>query len=162
MAQERFLVLLRHGIAEERTEGKPDADRALTDAGNARMKQIARGVAKIFPKAEVIYSSPLLRCVQTSLWVAKAFHNDVPVKASEALVPGSRTKELRDLFGRLDETKIILVGHEPNLSTAMVDLTGIESGVFELKKGGCYGLRLYPDGSAKLEWMLPPPGLRRG
>ena len=31
----------------------------------------------------------------------------------------------------------------------------------ELKKGGCYGLRLTADGNAHLEWMLPPRAMRR-
>ena len=51
----------------------------------------------------------------------------------------------------------IFVGHEPNLSEAMLDLTGMRSAdsEIELKKGGCYGIRIEGP-SAHLEWMLPP------
>jgi len=43
----RFIVLLRHGIAEDRSEDKPDADRKLTEAGKRRMKKIAKSLAKL-------------------------------------------------------------------------------------------------------------------
>ena len=43
--RDRFVVLLRHGIAEEKSEGKTDSDRSLTSEGHARMKQIAKGLA---------------------------------------------------------------------------------------------------------------------
>jgi len=38
-----------------------DEDRSLTAEGHARMKQIARGLEQALPKANAIYSSPLLR-----------------------------------------------------------------------------------------------------
>ena len=58
--------------------------------------------------------------------------------------------------------RIICVGHEPNLSMTMRVLTMMSSeGGIELKKGGCYGLRLFKDGGARLEWLLPPRVLRR-
>ena len=42
----------------------------------------------------------------------------------------------------------------------MLDLTGMRShSEIELKKGGCYGIRV-EDGAAHLEWMLPPRILR--
>src|SRR5204863_2969204 len=36
-----FIVLLRHGIAEDKSEDKPDAERRLTETGKRRMKKIA-------------------------------------------------------------------------------------------------------------------------
>jgi hypothetical protein len=45
---------------------------------------------------------------------------------------------------------------------AMLAITKMSSdGTIELKKGGCYGVRLFSDSSAQLEWMLPPRVLRR-
>ena len=43
---------------------KPDAERSLTATGHQRMKKIGKAIAEIFPKAEVILSSPLLRATQ--------------------------------------------------------------------------------------------------
>src|SRR5688500_13663610 len=124
--RERFIVLLRHGIAEEAVPDRPDEDRSLTAEGHARTKQIARGLERAFPKAESIHSSPLLRATQTALWVSKAFRSRLPVKAAEALTPGSSTAAFLELIASLGERRTILVGHEPNLTDNLRALLGEE------------------------------------
>lgn len=161
-ANERFLVLLRHGIAEEASPEKKDEDRSLTAEGHARMKQIARGLEATLPKAGAIYSSPLLRAVQTSLWVSKAYRSRVDINTTDALTPDATAKQFRALVAGIQERRAIIVGHEPNLTNNLRALTGLkESDAIELKKGGCYGIRLNADGSAVLEWLLPPRILRK-
>ena len=160
--RERFLVLLRHGIAEERTETKADEDRSLTPEGHARMKQIARGLERAFPKAQVIYASPLLRSVQTALWISKGYRSRVKVNTTDALIPGADPKEFQEFLAGLTERRIIVVGHEPNLSDNLTELLRVTcTRPFELKKGGCYCVRLYSDGGALLEWLLSPRILRK-
>jgi phosphohistidine phosphatase SixA len=71
-------------------------------------------------------------------------------------------EDLRKLIAGSEQRRIICVGHEPNLTTAMLTFTNMHTdGAIELKKGGCYGLRFFDDGPAHLEWMLPPRVLRR-
>jgi phosphohistidine phosphatase len=160
--RDHFMVLLRHGIAEDKTEGKPDEERGLTSDGHARMKQIAKGLEVAFPKAQIIYSSPLLRATQTALWVSKGYRSRVKVKTVDALKPGSSTKEFADFIKGIQERRAIIVGHEPNLSENLSRLVGLPtSDGIELKKGGCYGARLRPDGKAVLEWLLSPRILRK-
>lgn len=154
---ERFLVLLRHGIAEERSDAKPDADRALTAKGHARMKSNARGLARALPKAEAVFTSPLLRAVQTALWVSRAYGSKVNVTTTDALAPGAGTRQLRALLASMDVRRAVLVGHEPDLGKWLRALTGQS---LELKKGGCAGVRLSAQG-ATLEWVLPPRLLRK-
>ncbi len=156
---ERFIVLLRHGIAEEPTTEKKDEDRGLTSEGHARMKEIARGLARALPKALAIYSSPLLRAVQTSLWVSKGYSSNAAVNTTDALAPGATKRQFLALIKSIGESRAILVGHEPGLSESVRTLVGFD--VPDLKKGGCYGVRLLPDGTAELEWMLPPRILRK-
>jgi phosphohistidine phosphatase SixA len=161
-SQEKFIVLLRHGIAEPHGAREDDDARILTDTGNRRMKQIGRGLAKCFPKAEAIYSSPLIRCIETAEWVEKAYGSAVHMKTTDALKPGADVEAFRAFLNKVKARHIIFVGHEPNLSATMLAITGLHSdGTIELKKGGCYGLRLAVDGSAHLEWVLPPRVLRR-
>ena len=160
--RERFLVLLRHGIAEDLAEGKTDEQRALTPEGHGQMKQIAKGVECAFPKAVAIYSSPLLRATQTALWISKGYRSRVKVNTVDALRPGARTAELRDFIEGIPERRAIIVGHEPNLSTILMQLIGFPSGRgVELEKGGCYGVRLHGDGTAVMEWLLSPRILRK-
>lgn len=159
---EKFVVLLRHGIAEPHGARADDDARILTETGNRRMKQIGRGLAKRFPKAEVIYSSPLIRCVETAEWVEKGYRGSIAVKTYDVLKPDGAVDDVRALINGSEARRIICVGHETNLSRTMLALTKMSSdGPIELKKGGCYGIRISGDGSGTLEWMLPPRVLRR-
>jgi phosphohistidine phosphatase len=157
---ETFIVLLRHGIAEPHGARENDDERILTETGNRRMKQIGRGLARFFPKVDVVYSSPLIRCVQTAEWVIKAYGSAEILCLSDALKPGSSAEAIRELITSSEARHIICVSHEPTLSTAMLGLTKM-NGDIELRKGGCYGVRSFADGSATLEVMLRPRVLRR-
>lgn len=159
--EERLIVLLRHGIAEDPTPDKKDEDRSLTAEGHARMKQIARGMERVLPRVQAIYASPLLRAVQTALWVSKGYRSRVTVNTSDLLAPGAKGKELVDFLRGLQERRAIVVGHEPSLTNALRALLGVKAGELELKKGGCYCVRLTADGQASLEWVLPPRVLRK-
>lgn len=159
---ERFIVLLRHGIAEERTEEKKDEDRSLTAEGHARMKQIALGLERVLPKVQAVYSSPLLRAMQTALWVSKAYRARVEVTSVDALAPEATAKAFRAFVAKIEAPRAVLVGHEPSLTHNLRALLGLDANdAIELKKGGCYGIRIGEDGRAVLEWMLPPRILRK-
>ncbi|HEX9982306.1 MAG TPA: histidine phosphatase family protein [Thermoanaerobaculia bacterium] len=160
-ARDRFLVLLRHGLAEEKSEDKEDEDRSLTPEGHARMKQIGRGLERAFPKAQAIYSSPLLRAVQTALWVSKGYRSRIKVNTTDALIPGATYEEFQQFLAGIPERRVVIVGHEPNLSDNLTELIGLAGHEIELKKGGCYGVRLKTEGGAVLEWLLSPRILRR-
>jgi phosphohistidine phosphatase len=161
-AFDRFVVFLRHGIAEERTAEKPDEDRGLTAEGHARMKQIARGLERALPKVQTIYASPLLRAVQTALWVSKGYRSRANVKTVDELTPAASVEDLVSMVMNVKERRIIVVGHEPNLSEAVRSLLNLPaSQPMDLKKGGCFGLLIHPDGTATLEWALPPRILRK-
>jgi phosphohistidine phosphatase SixA len=158
---ERFVVFFRHGIAEERSDGKPDAERALTYEGHARMKQIARGLEDLFPKADALLTSPLVRSAQTALWIAKAYRGRLHPEATDELLPERTATDLISYVRNVDALRPILVGHEPLLSSAVAALVGIDPRALDLKKGGCLGVRIPPDGPPVLEWALPPRILRR-
>ncbi|HEY8133103.1 MAG TPA: phosphohistidine phosphatase SixA [Thermoanaerobaculia bacterium] len=151
----KFIVLLRHGIAEDKSANKPDEKRELTEEGRRKMKEIARSLARIFPEAEAIYSSPLVRAVQTAEPVAKEYK--LSINQTPALTPKGTPADFRRLLQEIKDEFAIFVGHEPNLSNIMLDLTKMR-GDIELKKGGCYGIDFEEGG--KLAWMLSPRVLR--
>lgn len=156
-----FLVLLRHGIAEERSEGRNDEERSLTAKGSSRMKEIGRALAVIVPKAELIISSPLARCLQTSLWVAKGYGRKLKIESSDALKPMARARDFQTLIEQLSNRVVIFVGHEPNLTAIMKEITGAKIPNLELKKGGCYGVSVDGTSEGMLEWLLTPRVLRK-
>ncbi len=159
---ERFIILLRHGISEEKTAEMKDEDRSLTPEGHARMKQIGRGLEQALPRVSTIYTSPLVRAVQTARWVEKAYRSRCEVVTTEALAPGATKEQFFQFVSSIKDRRTIIVGHEPNLSENLRALLGLgESHSIELKKGGCYGVRVDADGRAVLEWLLPPRILRK-
>jgi phosphohistidine phosphatase len=158
--EERLIVLLRHGIAEEESEEKKDEDRGLTAEGHARMKEIARGLESVLPRTQAILSSPLLRAVQTALWVSKAYRSRVTVTTADVFAPGVKPRAVAAFLRSIDHKRIVVVGHEPSLTETLRALTGLRAGDLTLKKGGCYGVRLVGD-TATLEWLLPPRALRK-
>ncbi len=153
-----LIILLRHGIAEPKGGGKPDADRTLTKEGHRKMKRVAKALAKRLPDADAIFSSPLARAFETAEWVAKASDGKLTIDTATALTPGSDPAEFREILRRSTAACAYFVGHEPHLTSLMLALTGMEaSGELALKKGGCYGLEIDgPDDAARLEWMIPP------
>ncbi|MBV9495167.1 MAG: histidine phosphatase family protein [Acidobacteria bacterium] len=156
---EKFVVLLRHGIAHP-PDTEPDETRELTDEGHRRMKQIARGLRRILPHVNAIISSPLTRALQTATWVGKSL--DLGVTTDDALRPSADTRAIRTLLTSTSAETVILVGHEPTLTAAMLDLTRMDAeSSLELKKGGCYAVRFTGGEVGQLEWMLAPRVLRR-
>lgn len=154
--REQFVVLLRHGIAEDRSDNGSDFNRRLTDAGSKKMKLIARVLAGVFPHADTIYSSPLVRAQETAQHVAEAYGTALPVTTTDALAPSANGKQIRELLERAGGENIICVGHEPSLTLMMLELTAAGSAMgVALKKGGFFGIR-YAGGRGHLEWMVPP------
>ena len=151
-----FAILFRHGIAHPRGS-MPEETRGLTSEGHKRMKQIARGLAKIRPKVDAIYSSPLIRCIETAQYLSDRY--DLGFATAEELRPDAKPAAIRKFLAATSSRIVICVGHEPTLSAMMRHLTKMR-GEVELKKGGCYGIRLAEDGAARLEWMLSPRVMR--
>ncbi|HEY2093960.1 MAG TPA: phosphohistidine phosphatase SixA [Thermoanaerobaculia bacterium] len=155
-----LIVLLRHGIAEEKGGDKPDEERRLTRDGNDKMKRVARALAEILPDAGAIYSSPLVRAYETAEWVAKAYGTKLEIETTDALAPGHDPAEFRDLLRRSGGKYkcAYYAGHEPHLTTLMLALTSMHGdGELSLKKGGCYGLDINDaDAPARLRFMLAP------
>lgn len=159
--RERFIVLLRRGISEGDVENLSD-DESLAPEGHARMKQIAIGLERAFPKANAIYTSPLMRASQTALWVSRAYRSRISVTTTDALAPSSTTADFLNLIASIKDRRAIIVGHEPNLTENLRALLGDEeTKSIELKKGGCYGVRMKSDGTAVLEWLLSPRLLKK-
>src|SRR5512140_3770476 len=159
--RDQFVILFRHGIAEERSADKPDEDRALTGKGRKRMKRISRGLEVIPPKVDAIFSSPMLRAIQTAMWLRKRYRNKFDVEILEGLVPGADPQAVIDALHECPR-RVVLVGHEPHLTSLMKTMVGMPAETpIELDKGGCYGIRITPDDVRTLEWVLPEKVLRQ-
>jgi phosphohistidine phosphatase len=150
------LYLLRHGIAEERSISRRDADRALTPEGIEKTEVLAGRLADYGVKPTIIYSSPLVRARETAEIVAKA--NNFPMQISELIAAGRfdahAAQELVDDHHKDDE--IMFVGHEPDFSETVSYIIG--GGNITMKKGGLARIDLYSQHPlhGTLIWLLAP------
>lgn len=160
------LLVVRHAIAAPReTFGGSDGARPLTDDGRKRMRRGARALCKLVPELGLIATSPLVRAVETAAILADAY-GGIETVETPALVPGAAPSDLAAwVASRADRDALAIVGHEPDLSTAVTWFsTGLEQSCVELGKGGA-ALLDFPGavagGRALLVWLLRPGQLRK-
>jgi phosphohistidine phosphatase len=153
------IYILRHAIAEESAKGG-DAQRALTDEGKRKMKEAAAGFAALDPDIDGVYTSPLVRAVQTAEIVARALGYKGKVEKMEQLAPGHSPDAVLTRLKTLEKKGVILAGHEPNCSELASYLLG--DAVLQFKKGAICLIEtetLQPR-SGTLIWHFSPAILR--
>ena len=159
-----ILYLLRHGLAvDPGTPGRgDDSARSLTPRGERKTRQIAQAMKGMEVVIDRILTSPYLRARQTAEIVAEAYELEERLELCTELAPGGQPRKLIERIGQSapEAENLLLVGHEPDLSTlASLLSTGLNSSAITLKKGGLCRLdceRLRPGRCATLEWLLTP------
>lgn len=157
------IYLIRHSNAvDPGTPGyEDDSARPLTEKGRDKMEKIATALKGLGLKPDLIVSSPYVRARETAEIAAKVLKYQKDLAFCEALVP---IGDVEELIGEINEKyhvdELVLVGHEPNLSTLIGTLTaGNPDLAVTLKKGGVCCLSaddLRTDRTAVLEWLLTP------
>jgi phosphohistidine phosphatase len=149
------LWLLRHGEAEPH-DVRPDAERRLTERGEAQSRAAGRALAALELTFQAVYTSPKVRARDTALLAGEALGEEpivTPVLAEDFSVPDARDL----LLGVEPDGRILVVGHNPDFAQVVHDLTGAR---VDFKKGGVAGVRL--DGArGELIALLRPRELDR-
>ncbi len=164
MAGRYELYVIRHGLAEERSEAWPDDNkRPLTPDGVSRMRKAVRGLAGLGVTIDIILTSPLVRTRQTAEIVAGGLEPRPSLINIDSLAPdGSYAAILADLEKHGRRQRIALVGHEPSIGELAARLIGSRHAL-EFKKGAVCRIdldELPPVSPGDLRWMLPPKILR--
>jgi phosphohistidine phosphatase len=159
------LLLLRHGIAEERGADRPDAERALTRRGLERTRAVLARLVALELVCDQLLTSPLRRARQTAaLAVAEGLAPALGL--AEALAPGGDPQPLLQQAAGVG--RLALVGHEPDLGDLAARLIGAPAGSLVLKKAGVALLQRDPapgDGAPgpwRLRLLLGPAQLLGG
>jgi phosphohistidine phosphatase len=118
--------LLRHGDAEDRA-GKPDADRDLTEKGERQSRNAGRALKALGVQIDVCLASPKIRARRTAELACAPL--GCPVE-EDARLAGGDFDPLELAAGR---GEVMLVGHEPDFSSAVALVTGSR---VKMKKGG--------------------------
>lgn len=120
--------LLRHGDA---ADGSPDAERPLTSEGERQGDNAGRALAALGVTLEGCLTSPKVRARETARRVCEPLAVE-PVH--EPRLSGGPFDPTELVAGFED---VLLVGHDPDFSTAVHDLTGAQ---VRLPKGGLAGV----------------------
>ncbi len=121
------LYIMRHGPAEDAAPSGLDGDRVLSPQGRERVRGVARALLDADEAPLCVYTSPLARALQTAEIVA-AFTSLGDrggfVETRRELAPGGGGLELLDEVRRGKKKRVMLVGHEPDLSSLVLRLVG--------------------------------------
>lgn len=156
------IYLLRHAIAKERNIQKyPNDDRPLTHAGAKQMHKIARGIARICSKTDVIFCSPMKRTFETAEILKGYVKSKAAIKISRALLPETNiTSKIKFLKRLKNKKSIFIVGHEPDLSELLAFQCKGNTKFMEIEKGGLVLTMLGKTGNLQLKEFISPKTLR--
>jgi len=152
-----ILYLLRHGKAGQPRAHDDDA-RDLTERGVASLRAAASLWRRLDVRPDVVVSSPLPRALHTAeLFVEGLGLPDQPV-TDDRLRPGAGWSDLAEVVAEHPRAeRIMLVGHDPDLSSAVEELTGASA--VRLRKGGLAAVEFEAEprpGAGQLAWLLDP------
>ncbi len=137
----RQLWLLRHADAEPHGT-RPDAERRLTERGERQARQAGLALARMGVEFEALLTSPRERSLRTAALAAQAWGEEQQsrLEVQGALAGGfDAAAALGAIAGLGADGWLLAVGHEPDFSNVVAELTGAR---IDLKKGGIAVVRL--------------------
>jgi phosphohistidine phosphatase len=158
------LCFFRHGIALDKDDPSvtSDAERPLTEDGTRKTREAAEGLMHLDVGFDRILTSPWLRAAQTAAILSEVLSLPAPQEFAE--LAGDRTPlELLAALAQHHGRRTLLVGHEPLLSSTVVQILGGDW-LMDLKKSGACLIEvdaLPPRRPAMLLWHLTARQLRR-
>ena len=157
MAMARQLWLLRHADAEPHGT-RADSQRQLTERGKRQARVAGVALARMGVTFGAILASPKARARETAELALEQMSESQRelLELHPLLAGGVQAREALELLSGVGtDGPLLLVGHEPDLSGIVGELTG---GRVDLKKGGLAILRLGA-GGAQLVLLLRPAEL---
>ncbi|HEX3254573.1 MAG TPA: histidine phosphatase family protein [Gaiellaceae bacterium] len=121
-----MIWLLRHGDAED-GGGKPDAERDLTEKGERQSRDAGQALNELGVQLDVCITSPKVRARRTAELACEPL--GAPIEEDDRLAGGD-FDPLEIAAGR---GEVMLVGHEPDFSSALALVTGSR---VKMRKGG--------------------------
>ena len=120
------LLIVRHALAvPQGSRGLSDADRPLAPEGERRFRAAARTIARLERPPHVLLTSPLVRARQTAQLLADAW--GIEPTPEPILASGNVDAVVALLERHARDVAIALVGHEPTVSSLVIELLGVLS-----------------------------------
>lgn len=152
----KYLILYRHGMAEDKSKATNDDLRSLSIRGKTLLKKSVSGFKTMLGKHNniQIYSSPKLRARQTAEMLSEELALENPIFL-DFLGTGGNVRLLRELVTGMEPGSVaIMVGQQPFLSIWSQELSGV---FLPFKKGTAACFKFPDEGGevkAELRWYL--------
>lgn len=154
------VILIRHGHAVSPAASYDDALRYLSVVGRQQARATGQTLAARSVRPSHVWSSPLVRAVQTAELVVAPLEFGGSVEARDDLYPDSPfdslARALAELLGESgEEAQVVVVGHQPFMSNAASELLRCSIGGFVTGAAYCLEVAgLFPH-RAELQWRWP-------
>src|ERR1700742_3412237 len=154
------LYILRHASAGlRRSNPLLDIKRPLDKEGKKHCLQLAYVLNALNIQFDFIVSSPLKRCLQTAALIGTETGYEAQILQSDGLAPAATLKDFQKLLRESsDRENVLVVGHNPNLSSflgsLLVPASSTEAKI-RLRKGSIARVVL-TRGPATLQSLLDP------
>jgi phosphohistidine phosphatase len=144
------LWFLRHGEAEPH-DARPEPERRLTPRGEGQARSAGIALARLEVNFHRVLTSPYVRARDTARIACEAL--GVEPEEDESLAGGFDARRALEVLTETGtEPRVLVVGHEPDFSQTVKELTG---GTIDLKKGGLAVVRLAHDEPELIVLMRP-------
>ncbi len=121
------------------------------------MRDVGRFLMDLKIRPDLIVTSPLPRASQTAEIAAD--YLKAKLRKDELLAPGFGTGQLRTVLKRHRAKTLMLVGHEPDFTNIISELTGAS---LKLSKAGVALVDVDPESEeGRLLWLFPPKIARK-
>jgi phosphohistidine phosphatase len=169
------LFILRHGEVVKKLNRMTKSGSSLTYLGISEIKSIANSIKKLRIKIDLILTSPISSCKQTTEIVNNTFKKKIKVIVCNDLKPeGNFLFFYNEISKYKDVSSILIVGHEPYLSSMISDIISNNNNIMDqnhngksinivLKKAGLSKINItstFPKLTGELSWLLTPKILK--
>jgi phosphohistidine phosphatase len=147
----KFLYLLRHAQSVEKQAGQADMDRELTPVGTKQTFQLGAYLHREKIQPDVIYCSNAVRARTTAQLISDTIKLDVEKIIPDEELSQASVRTFFEFISQLDDayTRVMCVGHNPEISYLAEYLTEAEIGV--MQPAGMAAIKLKIDSWKNLE-----------
>lgn len=146
------------------TDSVKDSDRALTANGKVEVQKIGKSLKESGLRARKIVTSPLRRARETAEIIANMLKVPLLEEWVDLKPDGDRESLYRKLARVETGSSVVVVGHEPYLTSMIGEIIGCPHARLVLKKGGVAKVRvasISPRVNGELRWLLTPKIMSR-
>ena len=146
------VIFLRHAKSDWDADTDDDLSRPLAERGRRAATAVGSFLANANHVPNLVLCSPAVRARQTLELAVAAGNWACPIEIVDELYYGTVSGMIA-LACRRQVPLLMLVGHEPTISSALEHLTGAE---LRMPTAALARVHLNPDNSGQLEWLIPP------